>query len=275
MTALRRCRRAIVLIAASMLAGPAAAADAAPDSIAAIDLPLMVGVDLDYPPLSFERQIDRRREGFDVDVAYALCSVLERRCALVPTPFTDVLGELRDGRLDIAVVSMSITPERAAVVDFSKPYYRAPNSYLGRPELAQLLVADEPVELRIGVRDGTTYERYATERLAAGNTILRYRLQSEIFADLLLGRLDLVLGNGIILDAGFLATPLGDGFALVGEPDEDGDAFGAGEAVALRKGQARLRAEIDAAIETLREDGSLDDIWRRYFPFPPGAALRP
>lgn len=271
-TMLARCRT-IAVVAALALLPPAAAAAAT--STEGLDLPLIVGVDLDYPPLSYERDIDRRREGFDVDVAYALCSVLERRCEIVPTPFTDVLGELRDGRLDIAVVSMSITPERAAVVDFSEPYYRAPNRYLGRPVLAARLDAGEPVELRIGVRDGTTYERYATERLAATNSIRRYRLQSEIFADLLLGRLDLVLGNGIILDAGFLATPLGDGFALVGEPDEDGDAFGAGEAVALRKGQARLRAEIDAAIETLREDGSLDDIWRRYFAFPPGAALRP
>jgi arginine/ornithine transport system substrate-binding protein len=274
-TTMRAHCQTIAIVAVLALLPPATAAAAAATPAEGLDLPLIVGVDLDYPPLSYERDIDRRREGFDVDVAYALCSVLERRCEIMPTPFTDVIGELREGRLDIAVVSMSITPERAAIVDFSKPYYRAPNRYLGRPELAARLDAGDPVELRIGVRDGTTYERYATSRLAPANTILRYRLQSEIFADLLLGRLDLVLGNGIILDAGFLATPLGDGFALVGEPDEDGDAFGAGEAVALRKGQARLRAEIDTAIETLREDGSLDDIWQRYFPFPPGSAFRP
>ncbi len=254
-----------------LLAAPLAAQD--PDG--AIDVPLLVGVDLDYRPLSYERESDRRREGFDVDVAYALCSVLERRCELVPTPFAEVLGALRDGRLDIAVVSMSITPERAAIVDFSRPYYRAPNRYLGRPELARQLASSAPAGLRIGVREGTTYAHYADARLAAANTILSYRLQSEIFADLLLGRLDLVLGNGIILDTGFLATPLGRDFALVGTPDESGEAFGAGEAVALRKGQGRLLAAIDAAIETLRGDGSLADIWRRYFAFPPAGALRP
>jgi ABC-type amino acid transport substrate-binding protein len=273
MRARRRTITTPAVLALLLLLAPAAANDTT--SAEGPDLPLIVGVDLDYPPLSYEREVDRRREGFDVDVAYALCSVLERRCELVPTPFTDVIEELREGRLDIAVVSMSITPERAAIVDFSKPYYRAPNRYLGRPQVAARLNAGEPSELRIGVRDGTTYERYATSRLAAANTIQRYRLQSEIYADLLLGRLDLVLGNGIILDAGFLATPLGDGFTLVGEPDPEDDAFGAGEAVALRKGQAELRTEIDAAIETLRADGSLNDIWQRYFPFPPGSALRP
>lgn len=273
MTVRRRTLTALLGVLALLQLTLAAAAAAEPGD--GFDLPLMVGVDFDYPPLSYEREIDRRREGFDVDVAFALCSVLARRCELVPLPFTDVLGELRDGRLDIAVVSMSITPERAAIVDFSEPYYRAPNRYLGRPELARPLAASGPTELRIGVRDGTTYERYATDYLASANTIRRYRLQSEIFADLLLGRLDLVLGNGIILDAGFLATPLGDGFALVGEPADEDGAFGVGEAVALRKGQAQLRAEIDAAIRTLSADGSLDDIWRRYFPFPPGASLHP
>ena len=275
MTTMRAHCQTIAIVAVLALLPPATAAAAAATPTEGLDLPLIVGVDLEYPPLSYERDIDRRREGFDVDVAYALCSVLERRCEIVPTPFTDVIGELREGRLDIAVVSMSITPERAAIVDFSKPYYRAPNRYLGRPELAARLDAGEPGELRIGVRDGTTYERYATSRLAPANTIRRYRLQSEVYADLLLGRVDLVLGNGIILDAGFLATPLGDGFALVGEPNSEDDAFGAGEAVALRKGQSGLRAEIDAAIETLREDGSLNDIWQRYFPFPPESAFRP
>lgn len=234
--------------------------------------PLRVGVDSNYPPLAYRRD-DGQLEGFDVDVAYALCAELERPCELVPGPFRQMIDLLRGGRIDIAVVSMSITDERARLVDFSIPYYRAPNRYVGRSEPSPPFVDGTPKGLTIGVRTGTVFENYANAVLDETNTVISYPLQEEIYLDLVLGRLDLGLGNGLTMRAGFLDTQLGVDFAIVGPRLADSAYFGHGEAVAMRKAQPELKAAIDAAIQHLLEDGGLEEIWNRYFDVPADVAL--
>jgi Bacterial extracellular solute-binding proteins, family 3 len=105
------------------------------------------------------------------------------------------------------------------------------------------------------------------------NTVISYALQEEIYLDLVLGRLDLGLGNGLTMRTGFLNTQLGVGFEAVGPQLDDPAYFGRGEAVALRKAQPELRAAINAAIERLLSDGGLAEIWSRYFDIPPDTAL--
>ena len=233
---------------------------------------LRVGVDSDYPPLAYRLE-DGRLEGFDVDVAYALCAEMERSCELVSQPFARMIEQLRAGIIDIAVASMSITNERERLVDFSIPYYRAPNRYLGRLEPQPALADGNPEGLTIGVRQGTVFENFAEAVLTETNTVISYPLQEEIFLDLLLGRLDATLGNGLTLQTGFLDTQLGVDFGLIGPGLDAPEYFGRGEAVAMRKGQPDLKAAIDAAIERLRQDGGLREIWHRYFALPADTAL--
>jgi arginine/ornithine transport system substrate-binding protein len=234
--------------------------------------PLRVGVDSNYPPLAYRRE-DGRLEGFDVDVAYALCAELGRHCELVPGLFADMIEWIRGGRVDIAVVSMSITDERERLIDFSIPYYRAPVRFIGRSDPAPPFGKGAPSGLTIGVREGTVFENYANSALDEENTVISYALQEEIYLDLVLGRLDLGLGNGLTMRTGFLNTQLGVGFEAVGPQLDDPAYFGRGEAIALRKAQSELRAATNAAIERLLSDGGLAEIWSRYFDIPPDTAL--
>jgi ABC-type amino acid transport substrate-binding protein len=130
-----------------------------------------------------------------------------------------------------------------------------------------------PEDLIIGVRAGTVFENYANAVLDETNTVISYPLQEEIYLELVVGRLDLALGNGLSMRTGFLDTQLGVGFETVGPRLDAPVHFGRGEAVALRKAHPELRAGINAAIERLLEDGGLEEIWDRYFDTPPAAAL--
>jgi len=83
-----------------------------------------VGVSLGGEPIGFR---DERSEpvGYDVDVAKQLAARFG-----VPVRFSDVSGDarismLRSGQLDLVVANVSITPQRATVVDFSIPYNAA------------------------------------------------------------------------------------------------------------------------------------------------------
>ncbi|WDU59593.1 transporter substrate-binding domain-containing protein [Pseudemcibacter aquimaris] len=84
---------------------------------------IKVGISLGGMPMGGR---DARNEaiGYDVDVANMLAEKLG-----VELRITDVYGDARvsmlgSGQLDLVIGNMTITEERAKVVDFSRPYYR-------------------------------------------------------------------------------------------------------------------------------------------------------
>ena len=83
---------------------------------------LKVGMDLRFPPFETIGR-GNNPEGISVDVALALGEFLGREVEIVNTGFGSLIPALNIGDIDIIIASMSITPERAEVVDFSNPYF--------------------------------------------------------------------------------------------------------------------------------------------------------
>jgi len=83
---------------------------------------LRVGMDLKYPP--FETvDLENKPRGISVDVANALGEFLGRKVEIVNTDFGSLIPSLQAGEIDIIIASMSITPARSEIVDFSNPYF--------------------------------------------------------------------------------------------------------------------------------------------------------
>jgi arginine/ornithine transport system substrate-binding protein len=117
----------------------------------------------------------------------------------------------------------------------------------------------------IGVHRGTTHDAFATATYGGVATIRRYAERDELFIDLALGRLDLVISDGVATRAAFLDTDLGTGFAFVGAELEAPQYFGEGEAIAVRKGDEELRSALNDALKRIRANGTLATISREYF----------
>jgi polar amino acid transport system substrate-binding protein len=84
--------------------------------------PLRVAMDLNYPP--FETvDTANNPEGISVDTARAFGEFLGREVEIVNTQFGSIIPAIQSGEVDIAIASMSITEERAEIVDFSNPYF--------------------------------------------------------------------------------------------------------------------------------------------------------
>jgi ABC-type amino acid transport substrate-binding protein len=66
---------------------------------------LRLAVQNEHPPFSF-RDADGELQGFDVEIAAALCATLKADCELVPLEFAELIPGLQDGRIDAAVASM-------------------------------------------------------------------------------------------------------------------------------------------------------------------------
>lgn len=231
------------------LAGPAAALD--------------ICVEGAYPPFS-EVTADGTVKGFDIDVASALCAELGEACVFKLTRWERMIPALTGDVCDAIVASMSDTDARRRLIDFTEPYYRSPVRFVAA---AGTQGSDDPAALAgkvVGVQRGTINETYMEAHYPA-TPLKLYGNQEHVLMDLDLGRLDAVLGEALQLEAGFLDTPAGAGFAFFGSARYDPAIQGRGAAIGLRKDDPDLRDRLNAGLAAIRADGRYQTIARRYF----------
>jgi arginine/ornithine transport system substrate-binding protein len=252
-------RISLVMVALLAIVGVARAARAD-------DTLLRIGVQNERPPFSF-RDDDGELQGFDVEIAWALCAVLKVECQLAPLQFTALAPSLEEGQIDAAVASMSITEERLREVAFTDKYYQASNRFVARVGTVSDITPAGLAGKTIGVKRGTIHDRYLTDQYESTADIRRYGYSDEIFVDLALGRLNLAFADGITLTESFLKTDLGAEFDFVGPALIDPRWFGRGEGIALRKGNTNLLARLNGALRQILADGTYDEVRTKYFDY--------
>lgn len=247
-------RTFLTTITALVLATPALAADT-----------LRIGVEGAYPPFSY-KEADGTLAGFDIDIADALCTQMQRDCQLVEQEWDGMIPALKAKKFDAVVASMSITEERKTQIDFSDKYYQTPARLVARKDAGFDGSPEGLNDKRIGVQRGTTHQCYA-EKMFPGAEIVLYGTQEEVFRDLALGRIDAELSDSLISQEGFLSKPEGAEYAFLGGDQLDVDCYGEGVGIAVRKGDDALREAFNKAITAIREDGTYMKINDKYFPF--------
>lgn len=239
----------------------AAAAVLAGSPIAALE----ICVEGAYPPFS-EVLADGSIVGFDIDIANALCARMNETCELVQVKWSRMIPALVGEDCDAIVASMSSTAERKRRIDFSERYYKSAVRFVGRDDAGLSDTPDALAGKVVGVQLGTISQSFMQAHYPA-SLLHVYGTQEHVLLDLYAGRLDAVLGETAQLDAGFLRTDAGEGFAFFGADHFDPGIQGEGAAIGVRKQDAALRDRFSAAIAAIRADGSYDTIAQRYFDF--------
>ena len=233
---------------------------------------LRIGFEGAYPPFN-EIARNGKPAGFDIDVAEALCRQMHVRCEFVQRPWSTlqeaILGRpgIFGSQIDAIVSSVSITPSRERTATFTKPYYHVPAEFIARKGAIKMADAATLRGKRIGVQAHTTHDDFVSSRFAGIATIARFQTLPQATAALAHGQVDVVLGDALALDRGFLATGSGRGFAFVPPSFTDPEWFGDGVGVVVKPGDGALRAKFDSAIDAIRADGVLKRISERYFAF--------
>jgi arginine/ornithine transport system substrate-binding protein len=224
-----------------------------------------IGTEGAYPPFN---SIDTNGElvGFDVDIAKALCDAANFECEFVVQDWDGIIPGLIAKKYDAIVASMSITDQRKEVVDFTDKYYNTP-AKLVAAEGAGLDLSPEGLAGKvIGVQRATIHENFARATFPESE-VRAYATQDEANADLVSGRLDLIMADSVALLDGFLDTDAGEGFEFVGPDYNDPKFHGEGVGIAIRKGEDDLRAAFNEAIDKIRADGTYQAINEKYFEF--------
>jgi arginine/ornithine transport system substrate-binding protein len=237
----------------------------APAALAADALKIRIGVEGAYPPFSSVGP-DGKLKGFDIDIAHALCAEMKAQCTLVQQDFDGMIPALQARKFDIIIASLSITPERKKVVDFSDKYYKTPARFVTRAGNGLEVSAAGLKGKKIGVQRATIHDRFATDQFKQSE-IVRYAKQDEVFLDLVAGRIDGTLVDSVAADEGFLKLPAGKGFAFAGPVFTDETYFGTGAGIAMRQGDTAMRERLNAAIKAIRANGVYKKIQDTYFGF--------
>ena len=228
-------------------------------------LALNVCVEGAYPPFS-ETSPDGTIVGFDIDIANTLCAEMGETCTMVKTDWDGIIPALLEKKCDMIVASMSITPERQQVIDFSKKYYQTPARFVAKADAGFVDTPEDMAGKLVGVQRGSIHQGFM-EGEYPDTQLTLYASQDEAYLDLVSGRVDAVMADVTAIQDGFLSTPQGEGFAFFGEEHSDPQYHGEGAGIGVRKEDTELRDRLTAAIEAIRANGKYDEIAAKYFDY--------
>lgn len=210
----------------------------------------------DYYPLNYTNEATGELEGFDYEIALAIAEYHGWEPKAVVTPWSGILSGLRSGNYDAIIGSMGITEERAAVVDFSLPYYYSGGQLFVRKDSPIRGIEDVTESTVIGVNLGTTYHEHAEKYT---NEVRTYEADITALRDLeTTTNLDAVITDRLV---GIMAIEE-TGFDLVMVGDL---IYEEAMAIPVRQGNHELLDKINEALKAIREDGTYDKISHKYF----------
>lgn len=161
---------------------------------------LQIGVEPGFLP--FEMLTPKNEwVGFDVEMMQAFAKTLGVKAEFMSTKWDGIIPGLMAGKYDLIASGMTITPERAKVVLFSKPYYDAglkiliPKKFQGQiKNLADL----DQAKYQVLVKLGTTGDIFASKHLTKAK-ILRMDSEADAAQSVVLGR-----GDAFIYDKPYM-----------------------------------------------------------------------
>ncbi|WP_018152820.1 ABC transporter substrate-binding protein [Leeia oryzae] len=226
---------------------------------------LRYGIEAEYPPFE-SKNAAGQLEGFDIDLGNAICAKAKLKCSWVENAFDSLIPALEAKKFDAINSAMNATDKRREAIDFTDVIYRIPTQLIGKSGSGLQPTAASLKGKNIGVLQGSIQETFAKAHWEAhGVTVTPYKDQNQVYTDLASGRLDGTLVMAAAGQAGFLSKPEGKGFGFLGAAVTDNKILGSGIAFGLRKGDEALKKQLNAAIASLKKDGTVAKLSKKYF----------
>lgn len=217
---------------------------------------LKVGLDSAAPFPMHSDYNSEKFEGFEVDLLQAITNQLNLKVEYEVSLWSTILEQLFKGELDIICSAVTVTASRQHILEFSNPYLY----------FRLCAVVNKDVELSglqhfknktIGVREATEAERFVREQFPANNIVYTVT-NKELYRKLQAGKIDLLVDDSPIA-GGFLQKnkKLKIGMFL---PKTDSSY-----AVAMKKGDVKLKEQFNEALSLLKENGTYQQIYKKWF----------
>lgn len=217
---------------------------------------LTVCSESNYPP--FEMEEGGEMVGLDMDLGREIAADLGVEMKNVTLAFESIQSgaALETDQCDVAISALSITEERRTVMDFSEPYYDNEVGLVtdGEDGVGSIDAAREE-QVRVGVMQGTVGETQARE---LGLNAVQFEDATTLFTGLSTGGVDAVLDDVTAIAQHAQDDP---DFVVQETADLD-DQLG----VAVAKGDTAMLAAVNATLDRIEEDGTLERIVETWIP---------
>lgn len=212
---------------------------------------IRMGTEGAYPPYNFindKGEID----GFEREVGDKLCEISKLKCVWVKNDWDSIIPNLVSGNYDTIIAGMSITKERDEVIDFTDPYFPAdPSAYM-----ALAGAGADVAKGNVAAQVSTIQSSYIAD---SGATLVEFPTPDETTAAVRSGEVDAVFADKSFLKK--IVDESNGELVFVGEDIILGEGVGLG----IRESDAELKGKLNAAIATMKKDGSLNALITKWF----------
>jgi polar amino acid transport system substrate-binding protein len=220
---------------------------------------VVVALENAYLPFNYIDPTTGEPAGWDYDAWREICARLNCTPVFQEAAWEGMIQSVADGQYDVAADGITITEERAQVVDFSEGYISVDQRLLtrvGEDRFASVQEFIDNDDLTLGTQTGTTNYETATRLIPEGRIQAFEQFPFAVQA-LIAGDVDAVIMDEVA-GQGYVGVAV-DQLQLTGEPivsDQLGFAFPPG---------SELVEPVNQALRSMREDGTLDRLAQQYF----------
>ena len=250
---------------------------------------LVMATNAAFPP--YEYKEGDKYVGIDVEIAEAIAKKLDMKLEIMDVDFDVVLTGVADGKYDMGMAGITVTPDRQQSMDFTKSYATGVQVIIVKDGSAIATLDDifefnadgDPVALKnpnmkVGVQQSTTGDIYSSDAIAKWGfndlkedgsikteRVIRYKTGAEAVLALQTGKVDCVI---IDQEPAKSFVAANDGIHILeGENEYAVEDY----AICVKKGNTELLDKINKALDELKADGTIDSIINKYIPNDGGA----
>ncbi|MFD1849824.1 glutamine ABC transporter substrate-binding protein [Oceanobacillus bengalensis] len=209
----------------------------------------------------FEFVEDGELVGFDIELIKAIAEEAGFEITngeIETTNFDGIIPGLQTGQFEIAIAGISITEERAQVIDYSDPYYESGLAIGVQSDNEEINGLEDLEGKTIATRLGSTSSAFIKENIE-GAEPNEYEQLDQAYLAVENGSADAILYDAPNVKY-YIATTGAGKLKVVGDLYQAED-YG----IAITKGNEELVEAINDALATLRENGTYDEIYNKWF----------
>ncbi|MBR5964758.1 MAG: amino acid ABC transporter substrate-binding protein [Treponema sp.] len=219
----------------------------------------VLGLDDSFPPMGF-RDESNQIVGFDIDLAKEVAKRLGVKFKAQPINWDSKEQELNTGKIDCIWNGLTITEDRQKALSFTKPYLDNKQVVVVRADSGFKSLSDLYGK-KIAVQSGSSAEDAVNDTPDFQKNVKDIVfLEQNLMAlnDLVIGGVDGVVMDSIVAEYAIKQSNLP--LALL-EESLASEEYG----VAFRKGDAKLTAAVQKALEDMAADGTVAKISNVWF----------
>ncbi len=217
---------------------------------------LRVATDMSLPP-SGMLDASMKPVGSDVETAELLAKDWGLKLKFIETTGPTRIPNLQTGKADIVISTLSVTPQRAQVIDFTRAYAGL-RSVIAAPAAIKISDWTDLKGHAITVTRGTTQDSMLSkDAMNKGITVQRYDDDATLVTAAVSGQAWAVATSATLVNQIKKQNP-----KLAFEPKMTLTVFDL--AIGLKKGEPELKEKLNQWIETNLKNGKLNDIYQKY-----------